>query len=294
MTFRLRTVLFGLACAGTASVGCSGPADTATTTFPETCAEAQEAAVDETGDRPTDGTYTLYIGGDEASPWDAYCYNMRRAEPSDYLSVSEDENYSQLGNGVRIVESKYRRIRIDPVRLELWPLDTTFATTDDDDDDVTVLDAQLGTGVEHVPLGLVSYFAPVFTDDAGGGATSSVDLSDTAFIFDESIDDDDVFLIGKSGDLNDDGDYTSDTDEAAVTATSADGTTDNEDEDDLSSFDTASDLTSFVLSAEEDDGNVRVRVAVDYEAMIDNITGGTLDDADEVDSVVIPLVYNGQ
>jgi len=43
--------------------------------FPETCQDAKDDAV-AAGDRPSDGSYTLYVDGDESLPWTAYCYEM--------------------------------------------------------------------------------------------------------------------------------------------------------------------------------------------------------------------------
>lgn len=39
---------------------------------------------------------------------------MNLAQPTEYLSVDETQNYSQMSNGAVITQSSYRRLRIDP------------------------------------------------------------------------------------------------------------------------------------------------------------------------------------
>ena len=168
-------------------IACAGPAgDGTSTSFPETCEEAQEIAVDATGDRPDNGTYTLYVDGDEAQPWDAYCHNMKRAEPLEYLRVDEDSNYSQKSDGTNlVVKTSYRRLRIDPRRLEIDPNDTQFASSEPD-------------SADDLPAGLA-----LFDATALGGtlaAEARIDLRDTGFSLDENVDDGAFFCITTAND----------------------------------------------------------------------------------------------
>jgi len=164
--------------------GCSGPAAEETaTSFPETCAEVQEAALDETGERPDDGTYTLYVDGDESMPWDAYCHDMSRAEPSEYLDVTEEDNYSQIGNGFTFAQTTYRRLRIDPILLEINPLDNTFATDDFAEYEPTF---PIET-MESIPAGWAEFVSSGESEETEEAAESRVSLAGTPFIFDESI-----------------------------------------------------------------------------------------------------------
>ena len=165
-------------------LACTGPS-TVQTVLPKTCAEAQEIAIDKTGDRPENGTYTLYIDGDESKPWEAYCHDMRRSEPSDYLSVDESTNYAQKSDGTNRVTTRYRRLRIDPIRLEIDPNDTTFATSESTD--ATKLPEEI------LPAGLAHFERK----KAGGtlAAESKFSLGDSSFNFGEKIDEDSFFCI---------------------------------------------------------------------------------------------------
>lgn len=161
--------------------GCAGAAPTdVISTFPQTCLEVQEAAVDETGDRPANGTYTLYIDGDESQPWDVYCHNMNQSEPAEYLSINEADNYSQIRNEDAMAETTYRRYRIDPIQLEINPLDTTFATNGFDDFTPT-----LPEGLDAIPAGWAEVQVALF--NAGTPALANADLTDTPFVFSETI-----------------------------------------------------------------------------------------------------------
>lgn len=179
---RLFALVFGFALFTffSGSMGCSGPADTTSSTFfPETCFEIQEQVVDETGERPDNGIYTLYVEGDEDKPWDAYCYNMRRSEPIEYLNVEEADNYSEVRNDNNVVATtSYRRLRIDPINLTINPLDDTFATSDFEDTFTPVFPVE---GMESIPAGWAEV-QPLALND-GTAAESNVSLADTAFSF---------------------------------------------------------------------------------------------------------------
>lgn len=204
--------------------GCAGAADdddTTATTFPETCAEVQEQAVDETGDRPENGTYTLYVDGDEAQPWDAYCHDMQRTEPVEYLTVEEENNYSQIRDNNAVAETSYRRYRIDPITLEIDPLDDTFATSNFDDFE-PVFPVE---DWEHIPAGWAEV-QPVFFNFEGTPAEANASLEGTVFIFSEDIEDTLTVFFCQ-------------VDSAEFLPESTDGT----------GFDVSSDLTSFHLTA---------------------------------------------
>ena len=243
--------------------GCSGPADeeTATDFFPETCAEIQDIEVEETGARPANGTYTLYVDGDESQPWDCYCHNMNRAEPLEFLTVNESDNTSQISNGTTVATTSYRRYRIDPLRLEIWPLDDTFATSDFDD----TFEPTLPEGMENIPAGWAEFQVAGILEDPVAAETS-VNLEETGFIFDESIDDDGYFCDAGSGIP----------DEFVTT-----------------SAEVASDLVSFILSAttiySEAGATVRevadcTNLGPDFDTMTEL----------EVDAVTWPLEYIGE
>ena len=244
--------------------GCSGPDsdDTATGSFPETCAEVQDVALDETGEILSNGTYTLYVDGDESMPWDAYCYDMSRAEPKEFIDVEELNNYSQISNGADIFETTYSRLRIDPVRLEIWPLDTTFA---DSNFEITDEDApMLPEGMEHILLGWAE-FQVIGFDESPVAAESNVSLAGTAFILDESVNDDGFFC---------------------------DAGTDIPDEFKTTSATVADDLLSFTLSAttvySDDGASVRevadcTNLGSDFDTMVEA----------DVDAAVITLEYVG-
>jgi hypothetical protein len=72
----------------------------------------------------------LYIGGDQAKPWTAFCHADK-----EYLSVpsSAMQNFSQYTAGGATpgtnIVTQYSKIRIDPVSLKVDVTDTTFATS---------------------------------------------------------------------------------------------------------------------------------------------------------------------
>lgn len=114
--------------AGNACVNAAGGFDC----LPTSCAAVH--AADPLAD---DGTYTLYIGGDPAKPWDAFCADMQATSgPKEYLSLQNvlgDRNYSQyLAGGASpgtTVRTSYIRLRIDPVTLAVQIGDQRFATS---------------------------------------------------------------------------------------------------------------------------------------------------------------------
>lgn len=102
--------------------------------YPQTC---RELAVNQPG--ASDGSYTLYLGGDEARPWTAYCKDLGTATPTEYLTLpatsptSGNGNFAQYtaggnapGSDVRTI---YQRVRLDPLRLLVDIGDRTYASS---------------------------------------------------------------------------------------------------------------------------------------------------------------------
>lgn len=146
-----------------------------------TCKELREATLAETGEAPIDGTYTLFVGGDAAKPWDAFCRRMNLSEPLEYLSVDDDDNYSSISTGTVVATTSYRRYRINPTSLEIDPMDGTFAVNDDGFGDV-VLPLE---SLTQIPAGYAE-FQPASSND-GPAALSQASLVGTPFAFSESI-----------------------------------------------------------------------------------------------------------
>lgn len=181
-----------------------------TIVYPETCKDVQEQSVKDTGERPTNGTYTLYIDGDQTKPWDAYCHRMNLSEPVEYLTVNEDSNFSEISSGTDIVVTHYRRYRIDPVRLEIDPLDDEFATTEGTSDEIP-------DNRSHIPAGWAQFESASSFD--GPAATSSMNLSGTSFVFSEEVDDGFFCTVNTGGNGDDSSvDITADLTKVTLTA----------------------------------------------------------------------------
>ncbi len=161
--------------------GCSSTCTVETANYPQSCLELQQTIVAETGARPADGTYTLYVGNDKNKPWDAFCFHMNLASPLEYLSVSEDLNYSQAGDGRFVAVTTYRRFRINPTTLEIDPLDDTFASSEGFDS----FTPELPTDFTNIPAGWAQ-FQPTRSDD-GPAAEANASFSGTPFAFSETI-----------------------------------------------------------------------------------------------------------
>ncbi len=266
MVFRLIGLLVLMFCGVLFSLfsgisGCAGPSSSSSSSFPETCLEAKELAIDETGSTPSDGTYTLYVDGDEAQPWDAYCYNMSRSEPLEYLTVTEADNYSQIRNDSSVAETTYRRWRIDPATLEIDPLDDTFATSDFDSfTPVFPVDT-----MESIPGGWAEVQPVSF--NAGTAAESNASLEGTAFAFSETI------LT------NDLADFFCQVDSTTIQPDSTAGT----------GAEVASDLLSFHLTAVNTNSEIFMGVSTREVADCDNL-GPT---ATDFTTAAWPLEYVG-
>jgi hypothetical protein len=99
--------------------------------LPMNCVGVQQA-----DDVRTDGEYTLYIGGDPAKPFDAYCADMATLWPAEYVTLkttAPSANYSQYtaggaSYGTTVITS-YSKLRIDPSTLAVDIDDERFATS---------------------------------------------------------------------------------------------------------------------------------------------------------------------
>ncbi|MEZ4382857.1 MAG: GON domain-containing protein [Nannocystaceae bacterium] len=141
-----------------------------TCSFPATCAELKAAAPE-----AADGPYTLFIAGDMAKPWTAYCHDMG-GSPREFLTLprqGEGANVSRYTivnpfpgyMGER--RMKYQRVRIKPATLRVDIGDTTFTTTSGT--------ATFNGGMVHS----VDY--GVAMTCIGGATTANIDLRDTPF-----------------------------------------------------------------------------------------------------------------
>ena len=150
-------------------VGClSGDNLEGEVAFPRTCAEAVQGRAN-----ANDGPRMLYVDGDEAKPWQAYCADVD-GDAKEYLNAKDSPgNYSMYRAGGQSpgtdVMTHYEKIRIDPINLRLDVTDQTFAVS-------TGSVMHLGsTKIESMPLG-------VAMTCGGGSAWAQVDVSDTPFI----------------------------------------------------------------------------------------------------------------
>lgn len=202
MTFRARRVLVCFTLAATAATGCisssrsNDASDTAhheADRHPQTCAELQQQ-MDQAGNSLQDGQYRLFVEGDPAKPWRAYCAGMRWDNPHEYLEVQPANNYSQLAYGERVVTTSFPRYRIDPETLSIDPMDAMFAKTKGN------TPADKLPGGSFVPAGWAELDAE--TRGADPPATASVDLSGTGFAFHDKVKDDDplTFFCSLTGD----------------------------------------------------------------------------------------------
>jgi hypothetical protein len=78
-----------------------------------------------------DGTYTLYLGGDSAKPWQAYCAGIANT-PHEYLSLT-GTNFAQYTQGGKSsgtdVRTTFTKVRFDPSSLRVDISDRSFATS---------------------------------------------------------------------------------------------------------------------------------------------------------------------
>lgn len=151
-------------------VGCvMGDNDAPPIPFPRSCAEVAASKP-----AATDGDQTLFVDHDQTKPWVAYCVDMASDTPAEYLSLdpSGAGTWSKLVAGGSIagtdVETRFDKIRIDPVTLKVDTSDLTFA--------VSSGSATLSTGaqVQSMPLG-------VGMTCGGGYSTAQIDIEGTPF-----------------------------------------------------------------------------------------------------------------
>jgi len=166
------------------------------TFFPSTCLAIKTKVIADTGVSPTDGTYMLYVGGDSSKPWLAYCRRMNLVAPSEYLTVDDRFNVSQISNGVAVASTSYRRYRIDPATLKIDPLDDAFASNTGFDAFTPVLPAARTS----IPAGWAE-FQPFRMDD-GPAAQSQVSLAGTPFTFAATVLDNGLAFFCRASDLN--------------------------------------------------------------------------------------------
>ena len=153
--------------AGNACVNASGGFDC----LPTSCAGvlANEPTAD-------DDTYTLYVAGDPAKPWDAFCADMQATSgPREYLpleNVLGEHNFSSYLAGAASpgtnVKTSYIRLRIDPATLVVQLGDQRFASSS----------GQLshsGAG----PVTSMPYGVAMSCND--GPARANIDLRSTSF-----------------------------------------------------------------------------------------------------------------
>ena len=130
---------------------------------PATCREIQTATA-----ATDDDEYTLYIGGDEAKPWTAYCKDMNTAAPLEYLTLAvPNENTGQYKEGGAsngtTVTTTYQKVRIDPATLALNASDQSFTSSTG-----SLSHSGSGTVVTAMPLGVA--MSCIQNNDASGRA----------------------------------------------------------------------------------------------------------------------------
>ena len=140
--------------------------------FPRSCAEVRQSH-----SWANDGRRTLFVDHDANKPWIAYCVDMD-SSPKEYLNLPGDMNFSRYTAGGRSpgtdVETRYDKVRIDPITLKVDISDQTFAIS-------TGSLMHLGvTPVTSMPLG-------VAMSCGGGGASANVDLSGTPFLIEDKF-----------------------------------------------------------------------------------------------------------
>jgi hypothetical protein len=117
----------------------------------------------------TDGEYTLYVNGDAAMSWTAYCANMA-GTPAEFLTLQQtggSSNFSQY-TGYSSVRTSYFKLRIDPVTLRVNTADQSF----------TASSGQLWHGNESVTS---MPYAVAMSCDATDSGRGNIDLRGTAF-----------------------------------------------------------------------------------------------------------------
>jgi hypothetical protein len=145
--------------------GAQDSSDPAEPPAPATCA-AHRAAFPSA----PDGLVALYVGGDRARPWTAWCADMA-GTPLEYLPVRSAFSHYTAGGATSgsDVRTSYERVRIDPVSLRVDISDQRFSTSR----------GQLTQGSQEVrsmPLGVA------MSCDRRVSGVGSIDLTGTPFL----------------------------------------------------------------------------------------------------------------
>jgi hypothetical protein len=140
--------------------------------LPRSCEELAK-----THPKAVDGDFKLYIDGNKAKWFLAYCADLPSA-PKTYLTVDPNNNWSQYTAGGRspgaTVTTRFDKIRIDPISFKVDPTDTTFAVSEGSLTDVS------GAAVTEMTLGMAK-------SCGGGYATANVSLMGTPFFISNSF-----------------------------------------------------------------------------------------------------------
>jgi len=138
--------------------------------FPRTCAEASVGHL-----HLLDGYRTLYVSGDQAKPWPAWCVDMQTKNPAEYLTLPDQQlNWSQYQSGAASpgtnVETRFQKVRVDGKTMKVDIGDHRFATS-------TGSLKHLGAGedVTAMPWGIA------MTCDAGNTAVGAISTDGTPF-----------------------------------------------------------------------------------------------------------------
>lgn len=133
------------------------------------CQEIKHARPD-----AADGEYALYLLGDAARPWLAYCHDMA-GTPREYLTLWETglfSNHAQYTAGGSApgttVRTTYHRLRINPFTLRIDTSDRTFA-------------ASTGSLWHGSTLITAMPFATAMSCDWGDSGRANIDLRGTSF-----------------------------------------------------------------------------------------------------------------
>jgi hypothetical protein len=122
----------------------------------------------------TDGAYTLYLTGDAAKPWKAFCAAMTTT-PLEYLSLTgaNSAQYSQGGASPGMdVKTTYMKVRFDPATLKIDISDRRFATSQG-----TLAHSNSGMNVTSMPFGV----AMDCRGNNSSAGVASIDLTATSF-----------------------------------------------------------------------------------------------------------------
>lgn len=191
MTKRLMKT-FGLMLMAGTSMNCMSGGETG----PATCKDAKAAY-----GVSTDGSQTLYVGGDKTMPWSAFCVGMASDDPKEYLEVPQftaagkPANYSQFTEAPALptfllpsdqsktfhVMTQYEKVRIDPVDLTVDITNKAFVRgqiTPSTIDPVSVALGNLAIG--YMPYGVAMECGDETKDVVMNGTTTTTRLTTDA------------------------------------------------------------------------------------------------------------------